>query len=38
MNASPCDGDCEVVTGGFHGEGVVQELMLNWIVIIEAQE
>lgn len=38
MNASPRDGDCEVVAGGFHGEGVVQELVLNGIVVIEAQE
>lgn len=38
MNASPRDGDCEVVAGGFHSEGVVQELMLNRIIIVEAQE
>ena len=38
MNASPCDGDCEVIAGGFHGEGVVQELVLNGIVVIEAQK
>ena len=37
VNASPCDGDCEVIAGGFHGEGVVQELVLNRIVVIEAQ-
>ena len=38
MNASPRDGDCEVVAGGFHSEGVVQELVLNGIVVIESQE
>lgn len=36
MNASSGDGDREVIAGGFHGEGVVQELVLNGIVIIEA--
>lgn len=38
MNASSGDGDREVVAGGFYGEGVVQELMLKRIVIVEAQE
>ena len=38
MNASPGDGDREVIAGGFHGEGVVQELVLNGVVVIEAQK
>ena len=38
MDASSGDGDREVVAGGFYGEGVVQELMLERIVIVEAQE
>ena len=38
MNASSRDGDRKVIAGGFYGEGVVQELMLNRIIIVEAQE
>ncbi len=38
MDTSSGDGDREVIAGGFDRESVVQELMLNGIVIVEAQE
>ena len=38
MDASPRNGDREVVAGGFDGEGVVKELVLYGIVVIESEE
>lgn len=38
MDASSGDGDCEVVAGGFHSEGIMEELVLDRVVIIESQE